>query len=165
MPNSTAPPVGPPVSNDSRYLTEEEKAGLRAFAAALPGRLRAAEALERAEGAAVSSALGKLRADHPTWDGGAWPDGLQAERVAIRYAAHAMLFDDDTLFEKKGLDWCRQTRASAGVPPAVAAAAVDALRDGFRQAMPAADYSEVEPYLVRARADAAAVSDPSTTTA
>lgn len=155
MPSTPAPPVGPPVSNDSRYLSAEEKAGLRAFAAALPGRLRAAAALERAEAAAVGTALGRLRTEHPTWDGGAWPDGLQAERVAVRYAAHAMLFDDDTLFERKGLEWCRATRAAAGVPPEVAAAAVKALSDGFRQAMPAADFAEVEPYLSRAHADAA----------
>ncbi len=146
----------PPVSNDSRYLNAEEKAGLRAFAADLPGRLRAAAAVEGAEAAAVGSALERLRSEHPTWDGGAWPDGLQAERVAVRYAVHALLFDDDALFEKKGLDWCRSVHAAAGVPPEVAAAAAAALRDGFRRALPAADFAAIEPYLTRAHTQAAA---------
>ena len=154
MPSSPAPPVGPPVSNDSRYLSGEEKAGLRSFAAAPPGRLRAVAAVEKAEAAAVGAALERLRTDHPTWDGGAWPDGLQAERVAVRYAAYALLFDDDTLFVKKGLDWCRAVHAAAGVPPEVAAAG--ALRDGFRQALPAADFAAIEPYLTRAHTQAAA---------
>ena len=156
MPSSPAPPVGPPVSNDSRYLSGEEKAGLRSFAAAPPGRLRAVAAVEKAEAAAVGSALERLRSDHPTWEGGAWPDGLQAERVAVRYAVHALLFDDDALFVTKDLDWCRAVHAAAGVPPEVAAAAAGALRDGFRQALPAADFPALEPYLTRAHTQAAA---------
>ena len=127
-------PVRPPhpsISNDSRYPTADEQAALRAFAADLPARARAAAAAEKAEDGVFAAALAALGREHPQWAGGAaWPAGLQAERAAVRYAAHALVFDEDSLFLGKGLDWCREVHRAAGVPPEVARRAFGLVRDG-----------------------------------
>jgi hypothetical protein len=145
----------PTITNDSRYLTADEKAALSRFAASAPARVRAAEAIERAEPEVFGGVLDALRRRHPEWDDTrAWPAGLGAERAAVRYAVHALLFDDPPVFSEKGLDWARTVQHTAGVAPGLGRDVFGLIRDGFRKALPAEAFALIDPYLSHAAAAA-----------
>jgi len=95
----------------TRYMTETEEAEVRTYADGLLARLPLMAALEQSEKAIVDEALNRLMARHPQLARNHGADTEQRGRrdmtFVYRYAALAMLLDDQDLMRDKVAVWMR----------------------------------------------------------
>ncbi len=95
---------------EGRYLEDQEFQELQNYASSLPERVRASQAVEKAEEAIVSAAVDKmmqgfpeLQKKHDSLEGKATRD----VSLVLRYCTLAMVRDDMDFLEKKLLYWLR----------------------------------------------------------
>src|SRR5947209_7898511 len=105
-------------TSEGRYLTADEKRELLDFAAALPGRFRAAEEVEQHEEAVIRQTLDEVRRRYPGFD--KLHDQALAKchrdlQLLVRYDVQAMITGDATLLDDKVLYWHRAILAASNL--------------------------------------------------
>jgi hypothetical protein len=93
---------------EGRYLESSEEARLVAYAASVPSRLEAMRAVQAAETRIIDETLEEVWARHPAFESRHAMAREKARRdmtLVLRYAAMAMLRDDEEMFKERLLYW------------------------------------------------------------
>jgi hypothetical protein len=149
--------------SEGRYLTAEERERLLAFARDVPGRVRAGEEVEQAEGAVVAAACDELRENYPRFGrvhAQAWDRLAHDLRLVLRYDVRAMLADDARALDDKLLYYLRSVWAAYHVTPPFVRDALTLLRDRLRGRLSPESFGHLEPFLDRNLAVLADIPEP-----
>lgn len=137
---------------EGRYFTADERQQLLGFAAALPERLRHADAVEPKEDAVLRATIEELRGRYPNFHrfhDQAWAKCYRDLQLILRFDVQAMVLDDATWLDDRVLLWLRSILASCNFTPKFVRDTYEALRDQARKLLPADAYEALRPYLQR----------------
>lgn len=145
---------------DSQYLSPPQQKDVLEYARSLPGRFKAARAVEAREAELAARALAAWEQAHPEMGSAAdfgWPEAAADLRLVLRAAALGVLMDDPDYADARAGATLRRTLGfldvSAGATDGVFAALADAARDG----LPPAAADLIAPPLERLAGRAAAL--------
>lgn len=135
---------------EGRYLTQVETAMLKKWAAGLDARTAAMAEVEGKEGLIVSQVVAEVGKRYPDFvakHGAPSQKGLRDLTIVLRYAAAAMVWDDEAYLHDGLLSWLHTILRGVGFTNEFLADTYKMLEQAAESHLSAQSYARMAPYL------------------